>query len=75
MAGGHEFESAEGTTQGDPTAMDAYAIGLLPLLVMIKPEIDQNCIKHVAYADDLAGGAKLQALGNGGTAVSYMVPP
>ena len=64
MAGGQELESAEGTTQGDPTAMDAYAIGILPFLALIKPETDQQNMKHVAYADDLAGGSKLQNLRN-----------
>ena len=62
VAGGHEFESAEGTTQGDPTAMDAYAIGILPLLVLIKPELERHLMKHVAYADDLAGGSRLDIL-------------
>ena len=62
VAGGHEFASAEGTTQGDPTAMDAYAIGILPLLVLIKPEAERRRMKHVAYADDLAGGARLDVL-------------
>ena len=62
VAGGQELESAEGTTQGDPTAMDAYAIGILPFLALIKPEVDHQRMKHVAYADDLAGGSKLQNL-------------
>ena len=42
--------------------MDAYAIGILPLLVLIRPEQDRQLMKHVAYADDLAGGSRLESL-------------
>ena len=59
---GEEVASAEGTTQGDPTAMDAYAIGIRPLLSLIVPNPDT--VKQVAYADDLAGGAHIEELRN-----------
>ena len=36
IAGGKELKSAEGTTQGDPPAMPAYGIGILPFLAMIE---------------------------------------
>ena len=62
IAGGEEIASAEGTTQGDPMAMDAYAMGILPFLSLIKPEEMPELMKHVAYADDLAGGSKLEML-------------
>ncbi|MCH2416854.1 MAG: hypothetical protein MK195_08855 [Acidimicrobiales bacterium] len=62
VAGGEEIASDEGTTQGDPTAMPAYGVGILPLLAIIKPEIEPNKMKHVAYADDLGGGSKLEKL-------------
>ena len=64
VAGGVEIQSAEGTTQGDPIAMPAYGIGILPLLSVIKPaeEGDRRRMKHVAYADDLAGGSKLKKI-------------
>ena len=62
FVGGQEVESAEGTTQGDPTAMIAYAIGIRPLLEKIKPEVNPKNMKHAAYADDLAGGSTLEML-------------
>ena len=61
-AGGVEISSAEGTTQGDPSAMPSYAVGIMPFLALIKPEIDPQLMKQVAYADDLAGGSKLERL-------------
>ena len=60
--GGVEISSAEGTTQGDPSAMPSYAIGILPFLALIKPEIEPEKMKHVAYADDLGGGSKLEKI-------------
>ena len=62
LAGGYEIASAEGTTQGDPTAMPGYGIGILPLLDFIKPEVEPEKMKHVAYADDLGGGSRLENL-------------
>ena len=59
VAGGKEIESAEGSTQGDPTAMQAYGVGILPMLTIIKPEVQPKKMKHVAYADDLGGGSTL----------------
>ena len=47
--GGGEILSKEGTTQGDPTSMGAYALGILPMLHSL---LDiQN--REVAFADDL----------------------
>jgi hypothetical protein len=59
--GGVELSSEEGTTQGDPTAMPAYGIGILPFLSLIKPNTAIG-MKHLAYADDLGGGSKLPTL-------------
>ena len=62
IAGGGEISSAEGSTQGDPSAMPAYAIGILPLLTMLKPSENPEGMKHVAYADDIGGGSTLEKL-------------
>ena len=62
VTGGRELLSAEGTTQGCPLAMPGYGIGILPLLVLIKN--NDPLLKHVAYADDIGGGSKLQNLKN-----------
>ena len=62
IAGGKEIKSAEGSIQGDPIAMQAYGIGILPFLSVIKPELDKEKMKQVAYADDIGGGAKLRML-------------
>ena len=52
----------EGTTQGDPLAMPVYGVGITPMLPMIKPSETICNIKHVVYADDLAGTSKLEQL-------------
>ena len=62
IAGGKELMSAEGTTQGDPTAMPAYGIGIMPFLAMIRPSQEVGEVKQVAYADDIGGGATLGIL-------------
>ena len=58
VAGGKELLSAEGTTQGDPLAMPGYGIGIMPLLSLLKSETPE--VKHVAYADDIGGGSRLE---------------
>ena len=47
IAGGKELKSSEGTTQGDPTAMPAYGVGVLPFLALIKSE-DADGVKQLA---------------------------
>ncbi|XP_028416582.1 uncharacterized protein LOC114540659 [Dendronephthya gigantea] len=60
VLGGTELLSSERTTQGDPLAMPVYAIGIIPLLQVIKP--DNDSVKHVAFADDLSGAGNLAPL-------------
>ena len=47
---GEEITSAEGTRQGDPSAMPIYTLGSLPLLNMTTTENT----KYAAYADDIS---------------------
>ena len=47
---GEEITSAEGTRQGDPSAMPIYTLGSLPLLNMTTTENT----KYAAYADDMS---------------------
>lgn len=61
VTGGSEIKSSEGTTQGDPTAMSIYALGITPLLASIRPEPDPD-IRHVAFADDLGGAGKFRKM-------------
>ena len=57
IIGGKELRLREGTTQGVPTAMATYAIGLTPLLDDLQRFGNET--KHVAFADDLTGAGKL----------------
>lgn len=57
VSGGREISSAEGTTQGDPLAMQGYGVGIMPLLSLLKAENPD--VKHLAYADDIGGGSSL----------------
>ena len=59
VTGGGEISSKEGTTQGDPIAMPIYAIGLDPLIKLLK-----SCqgVKQADFADDLAGVGQLNEL-------------
>ena len=55
IIGGCKLRSQEGT-QGDPTAMGTYAIGLTP---MINELLDlHSAVKSVAFSDDLTGAGK-----------------
>ena len=58
ISGGSEITSAEGTTQGDPTAMPIYALGSIPLL---DATVTDNT-KHAAYADDISCAGKLTSI-------------
>ena len=58
FVGENTIWSTEGTTQGDPAAMDLYSIGILRLIELAEtPETTQ-----VWYADDANGAGKLTGL-------------
>ena len=59
VLGGTEISSSEGTTQGDPLAMPVDAIGIIPIMEVIKSD---NRVKHVAFADDLSGAGNVASL-------------
>ena len=59
IVGGEEITSSEGTTQGDPIAMQAYGIGLTPLLNLLSRGEAEEAWKQVAFADDITGIGKL----------------
>ena len=54
----------EETTQGDPTAMGAYALGILPLIHFLLEFISINHLsaKEVAFADDFTVAGKLTSI-------------
>ena len=60
IIGGKELRSREGTTQGDPTAMAAYALGVTPLLDYLQSV--KRSVKHVAFADDVTGVGNLEEI-------------
>lgn len=62
VLGGKELQSNEGTTQGDPTAMAVYGIGLTPLLKHLTNLYPEKDPKIVAFADDLTSAGKISKL-------------
>ena len=52
IIGGGELLYKEGTTHGDPTAMGAYALGILPLLQFLLNfiSVSELNVKEVAFA-------------------------
>ena len=60
LTGGEEIKSAEGTTQGDPLAMQFYALGTSPLLQCLKATVPE--VSQVWLADDATGAGKLKDL-------------
>ena len=60
IIGGKKLRSHKGTTQGDPTTMAAYTLGLTPLLDHIQSF--KRSVKHVAFTDHLTGAGKLEEI-------------
>ena len=54
--------SEEGSTQGDVTAMAMYAIGIRPLLDVLRERTDSASCKQVWYADDSSAAGKLREM-------------
>ena len=59
---GKEIASKEGTTQGDPTAMAAYALALTPLMTHLLKFIEEKNLNttEVAFADDVTAAGSLE---------------
>ena len=64
VVGNFELKSREGTTQGDPTAMAAYALGVTPLIQFLIEFINNNehHSKEVAFADDFTVVGKVKEI-------------
>ena len=60
VVGGKEITSVEGTTQGDPLAMQFYALGTNPLLQCLKSAV--SSVSQVWLADNAMGAGTLKDL-------------
>ena len=64
VVGNFELKSREGTTQGDPTAMAAYALGVTPLIQFLIEfiNINEHHSKEVAFADNFTVAGKVKEI-------------
>ena len=62
--GNQEIKSREGTTQEDPTAMGAYALGVTPLIHFLSEFtfINEHRNKEAAFVDDLTVAGKVSKI-------------
>ena len=62
--GGGELISKKSTTQGDPTSMGAYTLGILPLLQFLLDFISVNELnaKEVTFADNFTVAGKISSI-------------
>ena len=56
IVGGGDILSSEGIAQGDPTAIGAYALDIVPLIKFLFEFINLNKmnVKEVAFVDDFS---------------------
>ena len=64
ILGNQEIKSKEGTTQGDPTVMTVYVLGMTPLIHFLHEyvSINNNICKEVAFADDFTIAGKIEGI-------------
>ena len=64
IACGGEILSSEGTTQGDSTAIGAYALDILPLIKFLLEFIKLNEMnaKEIVFADDFFVAGNLKSI-------------
>ena len=73
LSDGSTIISEEGTTQGDPTAMAMYGLGLVALQEKIS--LKNTGSKHVAYAADLIGAGNIKAMRKWWDSITQHSPP
>ena len=64
IVGVGEVLSSEGITQGDPTGMEAYPLGILPLIKFLPEFINLNDMnaKEVVFSDDFSVAGSLNSI-------------
>ena len=71
-----ELLSQEDTKQGDPTSVDAYAVGVLPLLQFLLDFISVNKLnsKEIAFADDFTVADKILSIKDYWSQLTFICP-